>query len=193
MPVTVDGRLVGTLLLAPDDVSHDSAQSEFLRQVNRTLVWVGLGSVVFALVLGFFLARRLTAPLRVLTDAAEQLAAGQPAGHVSVRGSDEIADLGRSFNRMAASLEQQEELRRNLMADIAHELRTPLSVIRSDLEALLDGVYAATPETLASLHDEALLLSRLIDDLRALSLLLRRANSNCGGNASSCAMFWRRR
>jgi len=169
VPLVVNGKPVGTLL-APDDVAHDSAQSEFLREVNETLVWVGLGSALFALALGFFLARRLTAPLRVLTEVAEQVAEGQPARQVAVRGADEIADLGRSFNRMAASLAEQEELRRNLMADIAHELRTPLAVIRSDLEALLDGIYMATPETLASLHDEALLLSRLIDDLRALSL-----------------------
>ena len=74
------------------------------------------------------------------------------------------------FHQMAGSLAQQERLRRNLMADIAHELRTPLSVIRGDLEALLDGVYDPTPDVLASLQEESLLLSRLVDDLRALAL-----------------------
>jgi two-component system, OmpR family, sensor histidine kinase BaeS len=78
--------------------------------------------------------------------------------------------LGHAFNEMAASLRRQETLRRNLLADTAHELRTPLSVIRGDLEALLDGVYEVTPDKLASLHEETMLLSRLVDDVRALSL-----------------------
>jgi signal transduction histidine kinase len=93
----------------------------------------------------------------------------QDVPQVEVRSQDEIGELSQAFNQMARSLAQQEMLRRNLMADIAHELRTPLTILRSDLEALLDGVYEPTPEALASLHEETLLLSRLVDDLRALA------------------------
>jgi len=114
------------------------------------------------------LARQLTAPLRELTRAARDLTLGD-VPQIQIRSQDEIGELGQAFNQMAQSLARQETLRRNLMADIAHELRTPLTVIRSDLEALLDGVYKPTPEALGSLQEETLLLSRLVDDLRALA------------------------
>ena len=168
MPIEVRGELVGTLVVAAEGTVHESLESEFLNQVNRSLLWAGLAAGVVALVLGLVLARQLTAPIRDLTDAAHQLADGEMT-QVQVRSDDEIGELGEAFNLMAQSLAQQETLRRNLMADIAHELRTPLTVIRSDLEALLDGVYEPTPETLASVQEETLLLGRLVDDLRALA------------------------
>ncbi|MGD9406200.1 MAG: ATP-binding protein, partial [Anaerolineae bacterium] len=140
----------------------------FLNEVNRSLVWAGVAAGVVALALGLLLARQLAAPIRALTEAANRLADGEMT-QVRVRSDDEIGELGQAFNSMARSLAQQETLRRNLMADIAHELRTPLTVIRSDLEALLDGVYEPTPEALASVQEETLLLARLVDDLRALA------------------------
>jgi signal transduction histidine kinase len=167
-PIEVGGKLVGTLVVAAEGTVHESLESEFLDQVNRSLVWAGLAAGVVALVLGLVLSRQLTAPIRELTDAAHGLADGEMT-QVQVRSDDEIGELGQAFNLMAQSLAQQEILRRNLMADIAHELRTPLTVIRSDLEALLDGVYEPTPETLASVQEETLLLARLVDDLRALA------------------------
>jgi two-component system OmpR family sensor kinase/two-component system sensor histidine kinase BaeS len=168
VPIEVGGELVGTLVVAAEGTVHESLESEFLSQVNRSLVWAGLAAGAVALVLGLVLARQLTAPIRDLTDAAHRLAGGEMT-QVQVRSDDEIGELGQAFNLMAQSLAQQETLRRNLMADIAHELRTPLTVIRSDLEALLDGVYEPTPETLASVQEETLLLARLVDDLRALA------------------------
>jgi two-component system OmpR family sensor kinase/two-component system sensor histidine kinase BaeS len=168
MPIEVGGDIVGTLVVAAEGTVHESLEAEFLNQVNRSLVWAGVAAGVVALVLGLVLARQLSAPIRDLTGAAHRLAGGEMT-QVQVRSDDEIGELGDAFNFMARSLAQQETLRRNLMADIAHELRTPLTVIRSDLEALLDGVYEPTPETLASLQEETLLLARLVDDLRALA------------------------
>jgi signal transduction histidine kinase len=167
-PIEVDGQLVGTVLVPAVDVIHESLEAEFLRQVNRSLLLAGLAAGGMALVLGLLLARQLTAPLQTLTRAARRLTQGDMP-QVEVRGQDEIGQLGQAFNQMAQSLAQQETLRRNLMADIAHELRTPLSVIRADLEALLDGVFPPTPEALASLHEETLLLTRLVEDLRDLA------------------------
>jgi signal transduction histidine kinase len=176
-PITVAGQVVGILILPVGAGTHESLEAEFLRQVNNSLLWAGLIAGAVALILGLLLARQLTAPLRTLTYAARRLAGGQAdavAGEapleVPVRSRDEIGELGQAFNQMSMSLARQETLRRNLMADIAHELRTPLSVMRSDLEALLDGVYEPTQETLGSLHEETLLLSRLVDDLRDLAL-----------------------
>jgi signal transduction histidine kinase len=177
VPIVDGGETVGILLIPAEGSLHQAAEAEFLRQVNRALLWGGLASGAIALILGVLLARQLTAPLRALTRAAQSLTNGQAgrsyeAGvpQVEIRTQDEIGELGQAFNQMAGSLAQQERLRRNLMADIAHELRTPLSVIRSDLEALLDGVYEPTPDVLGSLQEESLLLSRLVDDLRALAL-----------------------
>jgi two-component system OmpR family sensor kinase/two-component system sensor histidine kinase BaeS len=168
VPIEAGGDTVGTLLVAAEGTVHESLESEFLNQVNRSLVWAGVAAGMVALVLGLVLARQLSAPIRDLTQAAHRLADGEMT-QVQVRSDDEIGELGQAFNQMARSLAQQETLRRNLMADIAHELRTPLTVIRSDLEALLDGVYEPTPETLASVQEETLLLARLVDDLRALA------------------------
>jgi signal transduction histidine kinase len=167
-PIKVDGQTVGTLLVAAEGSIQESLDSEFLRQVNQALLWAGLAAGIVALVLGLLLARQLTAPLRALTQAAHQLSEGELA-QVEVRSRDEVGELGEAFNQMARSLTQQETLRRNLMADIAHELRTPLTVIRGDLEAMLDGVFGITPGALASLQEETLLLSRLVEDLRALA------------------------
>jgi two-component system OmpR family sensor kinase/two-component system sensor histidine kinase BaeS len=168
VPIEVGGDVVGTLVVAAEGTVHESLESEFLNQVNRSLVWAGVAAGVVALVVGLVLARQLSAPIRDLTGAAHRLADGEMT-QVQVRSDDEIGELGEAFNQMARSLAQQKTLRRNLMADIAHELRTPLTVIRSDLEALLDGVYEPTPETLASVQEETLLLARLVDDLRALA------------------------
>jgi two-component system OmpR family sensor kinase/two-component system sensor histidine kinase BaeS len=168
VPIEVGGESVGTLVVAAEGTVHESLESKFLKQVNESLLWAGLAAGGVALVLGLLLARQLTAPIRALTDAAHRLADGE-VPQVRVRSDDEIGELGQAFNLMAQSLAQQKALRRNLVADIAHELRTPLTVIRSDLEALLDGVYEPTPETLASIQEETLLLARLVDDLRALA------------------------
>ncbi len=167
-PIEVDGQQVGTLVVAAETGVQESLDAEFLRQVNQSLLWAGLAAAIVALVFGLLLARQLTAPLRALTQAAHQLGEGE-LPQVETRSQDEVGELGQAFNQMAQSLTQQKTLRRNLMADIAHELRTPLTVIRGDLEAMLDGVFDATPEALASLQEETLLLSRLVDDLRALA------------------------
>jgi signal transduction histidine kinase len=168
VPIVVDGQQVGLLLIPAGEAVHESLEAEFLDKVNTSLLWAGLAASGVALILGLLLARQLTAPLRVLTHAAHRLAEGEMP-QVQVHSRDEIGELGQAFNQMAQSLARQETLRRNMMADIAHELRTPLTVMRGDLEALLDGVYEPTPEALASLQEEALLLSRLVDDLRALA------------------------
>jgi signal transduction histidine kinase len=168
VPLEVEGQVVGTLLIPAAEGVHQSLESGFLEEVNRSLLWAGLAAGAVALILGLLLSRQLTAPLRALTQAARRLAQGE-LQQVRVRGEDEIGELGQAFNQMAQSLARQETLRRNMLADIAHELRTPLTVIRGDLEGLLDGLFEPTPETLASLQEETLLLARLVDDLQALA------------------------
>ncbi len=130
-----------------------------------TLVAAGVG-VLAAL----WLARRIVRPVVDLTHAARTIAGGRRASPVPVAGRDEIAELGRTFNHMAARLAEDEEQRRRLFAGIAHELRTPLSVIQGTLEGMLDRVIEPAPERIAGLHSQTVLLNRLITDLRDLSL-----------------------
>lgn len=116
------------------------------------------------------LSRRVLRPIDTLTAASRQLGEGDLRLRVPVVGKDELAQLARSFNRMADSLQRGEERQRRLVADVAHELRTPLANLRGYLEALKDGVVPPTPELLASLHEEALFQQRIVDDLQDLAL-----------------------
>jgi two-component system sensor histidine kinase BaeS len=171
-PIRVNGQMVGTLF-APavgTNAGSDPASLEFLNQVNRSLLLGGLAAAVIAVLLGSLLFRQITAPLGALAGASRRIAAGDLNARVQVRGEDEIASVGQAFNGMAGNLERSEAARRNMLADVAHELRNPLGVISSHLEAMLDGVFPANPEQIASLQDEILLLTRLVDDLRDLAL-----------------------
>ncbi len=137
----------------------------------RNAIWTGtLVAAGVGVLVALWLALRIVKPVADLTDASKAIAGGSTPPQVPVAGRDEIAELGRAFNRMAERLATDEEQRRRLFAGIAHELRTPLSVIQGTLEGMLDHVIEPTPERIAGLHSETLLLQRLIRDLRDLSL-----------------------
>lgn len=128
-------------------------------------------SVAMVAVIGtMLLSRRVLRPIDKLTAAAQRLGRGDLTGRVPVRGNDELAQLARSFNRMAESLQRGEERQRRLVADVAHELRTPLANLRGYLEALADGVITPDKDLFASLHEEAVLQQRIVDDLQDLAL-----------------------
>lgn len=172
-PLLVNGARVGTLLVmapAPDPVPFDQNERSFVYQVWRTLLWGGLGALMLALMMGAFIAHTLTRPLRALTEATQDVARGNLGRQVEVQSKDELGDLANAFNHMSSDLAYSVNLRRQMTADIAHDLRTPLSVILGYTEALDEGVLAPSAETYAILHDEAKHLSRLVDDLRTLSL-----------------------
>ncbi|MCX4448094.1 sensor histidine kinase [Streptomyces sp. NPDC087866] len=131
---------------------------------------VAAGVALAVILGGLLLSRAVLRPVRALTLAAQGLGGGDLGHRVPASGRDEIARLGGAFNRMADSLQASEEHQRRLTGDIAHELRTPLANLRGYLEALRDGVVEPTPDLLASLHEEALLQQRIVDDLRDLAL-----------------------
>nr|HID13113.1 HAMP domain-containing protein [Anaerolineae bacterium] len=166
VPVVVDGQRVGTVLVGSMiEPILNPLDQDFLRSVNLAVLLSALAVGLVALVVGSLLFRQITAPLGALSAAAEAIAAGDLSRTVKVSSNDEIGRLGRSFNAMARSLARAETLRRNMVADIAHELRTPLAVIQGNLEALLDGVFDLTLDNVASIHEETMLLSRLVADL----------------------------
>ena len=147
---------------APGDPPFTLATGPLLAAAAGVALVVILGTVL--------LSHRVLRPISTLTAAAHQLGRGDLASRVPVRGNDELAELGRSFNLMAESLRRAEERQRRLVADVAHELRTPLANLRGYLEALSDGVVAPSPELFASLHEEAVLQQRIVDDLQDLAL-----------------------
>lgn len=147
------------------------AEQEFLEAINRSLWLAGLIAGAAAVLIGLVITRQIVSPLQRLTSAAHRIAAGDLSQRVSVESKDETGELAASFNTMAEALSKNEELRRNMVADIAHELRTPLAVLQGNLEAMRDGVISPTSQQLDSLHHEAQSLSRLVDDLGTLSLV----------------------
>jgi two-component system sensor histidine kinase BaeS len=144
-------------------------ESLLVSRLSRAALTAGLVGAGLSLLIAFFLAFRLLRPVRELTHAAAQLARGNLAQRVPVRGDDELATLGQTFNQMASSLQESEESRRAMTADIAHELRNPLAVQRANLEALQDGIYPLTSENLEPVLEQNRLLTRLVEDLGTLA------------------------
>ncbi|MFP3897847.1 MAG: sensor histidine kinase [Dehalococcoidia bacterium] len=163
---------VGTLYLGPDPAFEQELPPlhGLSESMNRLLIMGGLLAIGVALLLTFFLSRRISAPIQALAVTAGQLGRGDLSQRVQVEEKGEIGELARAFNSMATNLERAEQLRRNLVADVAHELRTPLSNIQGYLEAIRDGVMKPKAATIRALNEEVTLLSRLVEELQELSL-----------------------
>lgn len=169
--VLVDGSLVGTLLVTPNNFAGaNTPAGQFLASVNQSIILSVVIAGVIALLLGAVLFFQITAPLRSLNKAASAIAHGDLSQRVIIRSTDELGELSQTFNQMAENLDRAEIQRQHLIADVAHELRTPIAVIQANLEAMLDEVLPLDVEQVASLHNETLLLKRLVGDLRLLSL-----------------------
>ncbi|OGO02047.1 MAG: hypothetical protein A2Y90_05605, partial [Chloroflexi bacterium RBG_13_52_12] len=138
--------------------------------IGRFFLRGGLLAIGIAIVLTFILSRRILAPVRALTSATRQFGKGDFSRRVAYEGKGEIGEMSRSFNSMADNLEKTERWRRNMVADVAHELRTPLSNLKGYLEAISDGIVKPDEATIHSLNEEAASLSRLVEDLQELSL-----------------------
>jgi signal transduction histidine kinase len=170
IPLEVENQVVGYLLTERRLQFTPAHERTLLTRLNRSALAAAIIAGAVALVLALLLAYRLLRPVQDLTQAATHMAKGDLSQRVPVRGDDQLATLGRTFNTMADSLEQAEHRRKALTADIAHELRTPLAVQRAHLEALQDGIYDLTPENLAAIQEQNQVLTRLVEDLRTLAL-----------------------
>ena len=148
----------------------DTPEIDFLDRMRQALVLGALGATFVALIIGYFLARTISRPVRELTRATKRVAGGELGYHVPVRTKDELGELAESFNLMSTDLAQANQARRQMTADVAHDLRTPLSVILGYTEALSDGKLQGTPQMYEVMYSEAQHLNHLIDDLRILSL-----------------------
>ncbi len=164
------GVPVGAIYANPLGPADDPQRAAFLAGINRALVLAAVVAGLAAVLLTVGLSRRILRPIETLTAAARRMEKGDLSQRVEVQSNDEIGELARAFNAMADGLTRLEELRRNMVTDVAHELRTPLSNIQGYLEALQDGVVEPKREVIDSLHEEAMLLNRLVDDLQELAL-----------------------
>lgn len=147
-----------------------TSELNFLTSVHQSLIWVGVALLVAGLAASYALACSITTPLRKLSAAAIEIERGNFAQKVPVTTTDEVGSLAVIFNSMAETLDNNSKLRQQFLANIAHELRTPLAVIQGHLEGMIDGIIEPNPKQLTSLHEEAVRLSRLITDLKELSL-----------------------
>ncbi len=171
LPLEANGQTIGYLVIAVPPPSDLTAPARaFLGQVNRSLLQAGWIAGTLGVLLGLLIARGLTAPLARLAAATRRISQGEFDHRVPAQGAQEVAELAHAFNDMAAALQEAETLRRNMVADVAHELRTPLSVLQGNLRAILDDVYPLDKAEIARLYDQTRLLGRLVHDLRELAL-----------------------
>lgn len=170
--ITVNGEQVGWYIgdFAPPRLPWEAPESRFLANLRGSTLLSALLALFLAVVLGAWLSRSLTQPIRELTAATRKMARGELGQQVPVRSQDELGELAGAFNQMSKDLEQATEARRQMTADVAHDLRTPLTVLLGYTEPLQDGTLEGSPELYSVLHEEVLQLKRLVEDLRTLSL-----------------------
>jgi len=168
--IDVDEKTVGTLVMGRVPFERNPREEEFIQRTTLMLVYSALGASIVALLIGIILSRTLTRPIRELTAATHAVADGELGRQVTVRSKDEMGELASSFNKMSTDLARSTETRKQMTADIAHELRTPLSLILGHAEAVHDDVLPPTKENFEIIREEALRLEQLVDDLRTLSL-----------------------
>jgi two-component system sensor histidine kinase BaeS len=163
-------QTVGFLGLLPGNPVNQASDIYFMERQANLFLWIALVMILLSALIAWFLAYHLGRPLKRIAAAAQRLAVGNYQARLPVESNDEMGQLARNFNDMAAALEQAEQSRRRWVADISHELRTPLAVLRGELEAIMDGIRPLTSETIKSLSGDVMRLNRLTEDLYQLAL-----------------------
>ena len=162
------GAIAGLIFILPPHSGKPELPP--MRSLDRSFFWTFLGATLFGILMAIAIARWISVPVERLTAAARRMESGDLTVRVEPAGGAELAELARGFNAMAAALDRNEEQRRRMVSDVAHELRAPLTNIRCELESMQDGLTAPTPERIASLHEETMHLAHLVDDLQDLAL-----------------------
>jgi signal transduction histidine kinase len=162
------GNVAGSIFMLP--LQSDAPELPATRSLDRSFFWTFLGATLFGILMAIAIARWISVPVERLTAAARRMESGDLTVRVEPAGGAELAELAHGFNAMAAALDRNEEQRRRMVSDVAHELRAPLTNIRCELESMQDGLTTPTQERIASLHDETMQLTRLVDDLQDLAL-----------------------
>ncbi|MBP6179645.1 MAG: HAMP domain-containing protein [Anaerolineales bacterium] len=170
IPIESGSEVFGTVISTGQPLVRNPIDQKYVDQINRGFWLAGIVGMLFALGFGLLLARSLTRPVRDLTTATRNMAQGQLEQQVPVRSGDELGELAQAFNQMSADLALANRSRKQMTADIAHDLRNPLTVLSGYLESLQDGKLKPTPERFAIMQAEVTHLQHLVEDLRTLSL-----------------------
>jgi two-component system, OmpR family, sensor histidine kinase BaeS len=168
--IQADEKTVGYLLIERPLNTRDPMQDEFSKRIDFSLLVTGIGTVIMSFLFGAVISQTITKPIRELTSATHTMASGKLGQQVTVRSRDEIGELAQSFNKMNDDLARSFNLRKQMTADIAHELRTPLSLILGHAEGVHDGVLQPSRENFEIIREEAERLEKMVNDLRTLSL-----------------------
>jgi len=169
-PIKYNQQTVGWILTRKNSAIAGELEESFYSQQQRNFLWIVLWLTLISFSLAWFLVRHLLTPLKRLERVANSLQHGDYTMQIKVTGEDELSVLSNRFNELSRSLLQQKENREQWLADISHELRTPISVLKSEIEALQDGIRQPEPKYIDSLHDQVQNLSYLVNDLYQLSL-----------------------
>jgi two-component system sensor histidine kinase BaeS len=161
------GAVAGSIFILP---SHTRSEIPPMRSLDRSFFWTFLGAAIFGILMAVAIARWISVPVERLTAATRRMESGDRTVRVHPSGGAELSQLAHGFNAMAEALDRNEEQRKRMVSDVAHELRAPLTNIRCELESMQDGLTTPTPERIASLHDETMHLAHLVDDLQELAL-----------------------
>ncbi|MCB1620871.1 MAG: HAMP domain-containing protein [Thiothrix sp.] len=169
-PVTLAGQTIGWLELRRHKPQNSEQASRFMEQQVRNIYLIALFAAGVSLLIAVILVRHLLRPVKHLTEGAQALSRGNFNTLIQVKAGDELGQLAHHFNQLSHSLQRNQTLRTQWIADISHELRTPIAILRSEIEAMLDGIRKPTLERISSLHHDVLALGKLVDDLYQLSL-----------------------
>ena len=170
IPIYSGELVVGYLLFTQGPFGENSAENSFLRSINQMLLYGGIATAIVALALGIIFSRSFSRPIQELTAATQDIAKGDLGRKVQIRSKDEVGKLAKSFNQMSDELKKSLNARRQMTADIAHELRTPVSLILGHSEGVNDGVIKPNRETFNIIREEAIRLERLVEDLRVMTM-----------------------
>ncbi len=169
MPIIVDGTTIAYLAWPPSRTPTASYDIAFAEGQKYAFIYIAMIALSFGAIAAYFFSRAFIKPVTRITKTAGQIAKGNYAARSNVAGNTEIAKLAADINTLAVTLEAAESARRDWLASTAHELRTPLSVIKGEFEAILDGIRPANSKTLASIEEEIFHLQKLIEDLYELT------------------------
>lgn len=163
-------QMMGGMMGMPMMRMMGAPEESFLTSVHESLLWAGLFMLLLSVTVSYFVARSISRPLRTLTGVAREIRDGKLGAKVGIQRNDEVGRLAQAVDDMSGKLAANETMRRQLFANIAHELRTPLAIVQGSLEGMMDDVVPMNKETILSLEEEILRMNRLVADLRDLSL-----------------------
>ena len=170
VPVSSDGKVVGKITMLQRRVITGALAEGFYKQQLNNFYLIAIWAALFSFIVAGFLVRHILRPLKNLHSGAVALQKGDFKSKIPVKGNDELAELSQTFNRLTATLKQQKITREQWLADISHELRTPIGVLISEIEAIEDGIRQPEPKYIHSLHNQVMNLKQLVEDLYQLSL-----------------------